>query len=146
MIKSAIKPYNNLELIDLPDKSFSTTKTIPELTKHYLDSELFYLIGSSNIRIMATPSWNKNDLKRYFKSGSLIVALRGGDQAEEIKTILSALPYQPKELVIFPSSLKDTSSTKIREGLKENRREPGLLPSVYRYALDQWLYVSLKEG
>ena len=95
---------------------------------------------------MATTAWTAKNLDKYFSSGSLVVALRQPDTEQDIKDILGSLSSQPKELVIVPSPAADVSSTDIRQALSKNKKSKGLLPSVYRYSRNQWLYVSLNKG
>lgn len=146
MIAQAITPYDKLELLELPDMSFNVTRTLPELRKNFPSSQLYFLIGSNNARDMNSSNWSEDSINRYFKAGNLIIALREEDDLESLKRSLANLPSSPKEMIIITTPNKSVSSTKIREALRDNKDVAGLLPSVYRYVKNQWLYVSLNKG
>ena len=146
MITQAIKPYSNLELLELPDMFFNVTRTLPQLRKKYPNSELLFMMGSNNALEMNTDSWSKDAIKRYFKAGNLIIAMREGDDPKYLQQRLAKLPFKPKEVVIIKTSEQNVSSTKIRQALRDNKVVAGLLPSVYRYVKKQWLYISVNNG
>jgi nicotinate-nucleotide adenylyltransferase len=146
MISQAIKPYDKLELLELPDMFFNVTRTLPQLRKKFSTSELFFLIGSNNARDMNSSNWSEDSINRYFKAGNLIIALREEDDVGSLKRILASLPSSPREMTIISTPSRSVSSSKIREALRENKDAIGLLPSVYRYVKNQWLYVSVNRG
>src|SRR5665213_170399 len=88
MITQAIKPYKKLGLLELPDIFFNVSRTLPELRKEFPSTELFFMMGSSNARDMNKANWSEESIKRYFKAGNLIVALREGDDLESLKRSL----------------------------------------------------------
>jgi nicotinate-nucleotide adenylyltransferase len=146
MISQAIKPYDKLELLELPDMFFNATRTLPQLRKKFPASELFFLVGSGNVKGMNRANWSEDSIERYFKAGNLIIALREEDDLASLKHSLASLPAAPKKIAIISTPNKAISSSKIREALRDNKTAVGLLPSVYRYVKNQWLYVSLKRG
>jgi nicotinate-nucleotide adenylyltransferase len=146
MITQAIKPYKKLELVELPDMFFNVARTLPQLRKKFPASQLFFLVGSNSAQDMNRANWSQESIKRYFKAGNLIVALREGDDVESLKRSLASLPATPKEIIIITTPSRSVSSTKIREALRNNKVITGLLPSVYRYVKNQWLYVSVNRG
>jgi len=146
MINQAIKPYDKLELLELPDMFFNATRTLPQLRKKFPSSQLFFLMGSGNVRDMNRANWSEDSIKRYFKAGNLIIALREEDDLKSLKLSLASLAFSPKEITIISTPNKAISSSKIRAALRDNKTVAGLLPSVYRYVKNQWLYVSLNRG
>jgi len=146
MITQAIKPYKQLELLELPDMSFNTNRTLPQLRKEFPRGQLFFLVGSSNVEDMNSSNWTEKSIRTYFKAGNLIVALREEDDLESLKLSLASLPSRPKEVTIISTPKKSISSSKIRQALRDNKAAVGLLPSVYRYVKNQWLYVSVNKG
>jgi len=146
MITQAIKPYDRLELLELTDMSFNVTRTLPQLRKKFPRSQLFFLMGSNNVEDMNRSSWTEKSIRLYFKAGNLIVALREEDSLESLELSLASLPTSPQEIAIISTPNKSVSSTKIREALRDNKVVAGLLPSVYRYVKNQWLYVSVNKG
>lgn len=146
MIAQAIKPYDNLELLELPDRFFNVSRTLPELQKRFPACQLFFLIGSNSAKDMNTSNWTEDSINRYFKAGNLIVALREGDDLDSLQRSLTSLPSAPKEIMVIKTPKKSVSSTKIREALRDNKEVAGLLPSVYQYVKNQWLYVSVNRG
>jgi len=88
----------------------------------------------------------EKSIERYFKAGNLIVALRDEDDLKSLELSLVSLPSKPKEITIISTPNKAISSSKIRQALRDNTAANGLLPSVYRYVKNQWLYVSVNKG
>lgn len=146
MITQAIKPYDKLELLELPDMFFNVTRTLPQLRKKFPKVQLYFLMGSNNVMDMNRASWSEKSIERYFKAGNLIVALRNEDDLKSLELSLASLPSNPKEITIISTPNKSISSSKIRQALRDNTAAIGLLPSVYRYVKNQWLYVSVNKG
>ena len=137
MIKQAIKPYKRFKLLELDDKRFSVSKTLPKLTSVFGERQMVFLFGSDKVNQLA--SWPNAD--KLFVSSGLIIGLRQGDDLSQIK--LQAKARQPKSLDVINSYAPDVASTKIRASLTNNQAADGLLTSVSRYIRRNWLYISI---
>ncbi|HUD10485.1 MAG TPA: nicotinate-nicotinamide nucleotide adenylyltransferase [Candidatus Saccharimonadales bacterium] len=146
MITRAIRPYQNLALLELPDLSFDVPHTLPKLQKEFPDAALVFLMGSDAAQKLTSPSWSPDELSTYLQTAGLIIAMRKSDDLTTIQKTLADLPVQPRSVHSITTSEQHISSSKIRQALRRNQPTTGLLPSVYRYTRDQWLYASLTKG
>jgi nicotinate-nucleotide adenylyltransferase len=139
MLRRALKPHADLDIMELVDISFSAERTLPYLKKEFKDDELIFLFGSDVVPRLA--GWPKSD--RLLKAGELVVGLRSNSDRAQIHKIVEAWPVQPAAVTIFESYAPDVSSGKIRLALRRRQKAQGLLKSVERYSDSHWLYVSL---
>jgi nicotinate-nucleotide adenylyltransferase len=139
MLRRAIKPHPQFDVLELVDVSFSVERTLPFLQGQFPDSELVFLFGSDVIPGLA--DWPK--ASNLLKSGELVVGLRTSHDRQSIHKIVEAWPAQPKAVTIFESYAPDVSSGNIRQALRMRQPTSGLLKSVERYSDRNWLYVSL---
>jgi len=141
MLRRALRPYNQFDILELTDVSFSVEHTLPHLRQVFRDDELVFLFGSDVFPGLAT--WPK--IERLLKDCELVISLRDQDDVEKVKSQIEALPWQPKAVTIFQSFAPNVSSGKIRAALRRRTKTHGLLASVQRYSDRHWLYVSLAE-
>lgn len=139
MLKKALQPHPQFDVMELVDVSFNIERTLPFLERQFPGDELVYLFGSDVIAGLA--GWPKSD--RLLKSGELVIGLRSRDDRQEIHKIVENWSQQPKSVIIFDSYAPDVSSGKVRDALRQRKPADGLLKSVERYSNNNWLYVSL---
>ena len=139
MLKRALKPHPQFDLLELVDVNFSIERTLPYLSSRFLADELVFLFGSDVVPGLA--GWPKAD--RLLKSGEFVIGLRSQDDRSKIRAIVEAWPHQPKTVTMFDSYAPGVSSGKVRAGLRARRQPKGLLRSVEQYSNRHWLYVSL---
>lgn len=139
MLNRALKPYDQLEVLELVDVSFSVERTLPWLQQQFPDSELVFMFGSDIVPTMA--KWPQAD--KLLNAGELVIGIRSFDKREDVRKIIESWEYQPKTVTIFDSYAPDVSSGKVREALQQRQPTKGLLKSVERYSNRHWLYVSL---
>jgi nicotinate-nucleotide adenylyltransferase len=137
MITRALRPHNKLELLELPDKYFSITHTLPRLHIQFQGAQLVFLMGSDVVKHIA--SWPS--LEQLFATSELCVGRRTQDSEQEIFAALAAAAAQPMKTTIIESYGKRISSTAVRMALYENRQIAGLLHSVRSYVKREWLYL-----
>lgn len=139
MIRRAIKPHPQFDILEMVDISFSVERTLPRLQKDFPKSQLVFLFGSDVITGLA--DWPQAD--NLLKNGELVIGLRSQNKREDIKKIIEGWQIQPSAVTIFDSFAPDVSSGKIRQALRLRKPANGLLKSVERYSDHHWLYVSL---
>jgi nicotinate-nucleotide adenylyltransferase len=142
MLKQAIKPYPNMGVLELVDKSFTVKRTLPELQNIFQSAELVILVGSDVLAHMS--DWPNIDV--LLRKCELIVGARAQDEPAMIRTIVNAWPRQPQGLYIIQSHAPHVSSTHVRGALARRAHASGLLASVHSYAKANWLYVSIEHA
>lgn len=141
MLKQALKPYQNIGVLELVDVSFSVKRTLPFLEQKFEGAELVYLFGSDIVAGLA--DWQNVD--KLLKDGELVIGLRSQDDKKEIHRIIEQWTTQPRLVTVFDSFAPSVSSGQVRQGLKQRQQVQGLLTSVERYSNRHWLYVSLEQ-
>jgi nicotinate-nucleotide adenylyltransferase len=139
MLRRALQPHPQFDVLELVDISFSVERTLPFLLTQFPDSQLVFLFGSDVVPGLA--SWPKAE--RLLKSGEFVIGLRSQDKTDDIKAVIEAWPTQPAAVTLFESFAPDVSSGKVREALRRRKPAKGLLKSVERYSDHNWLYISL---
>lgn len=138
MLKRASKPHRRLHVLEIEDMRLSVAITLPRLQKHFSGAELVFLLGSDVAPHV--PEWaNAKQLLKH----ELVVGVRADQQAEKVPAMTANWPLAPKRLTVVQTYGAELSSTVIREAISSKRYVPGLLTSVERYAVQNWLYVSL---
>ena len=138
MINQAVKPHNQLGVIELEDKKFTVNKTMARLNKRLPNQQLVFLFGSDKVPDITT--WPNSD--RLFKAADFIIGLRKGDTEQQIKVLTANWPKPP--LKIISSYSPKIVSTEIRDSLRNGRSAKGLLKSVAAYVKQHWLYISVR--
>jgi nicotinate-nucleotide adenylyltransferase len=139
MIKHALKPHRQLEVLELVDINFSVERTLPELQKQFPNDELVFIFGSDIVSGMT--NWPHID--KLLHNFDIVIGLRNEDSRASLHTIIEAWPSQPKSVIMFPSYAPRISSGKVREALRRHQPAEGVLASVERYSDRNWLYVTL---
>lgn len=139
MLKRALRPHPQFEVMEMVDAKFSVGKTLPALAKLFPSSQLVFLFGSDVIEGLA--SWPHAD--QLLKEGELIIGLRNQDKRDAIKKVISGWKTKSPAITIFNSYAPHVSSGKIRSAIRKRKPTSGLLASVERYSDNHWLYISL---
>jgi nicotinate-nucleotide adenylyltransferase len=139
MVKQAIKPHPKFMTIELTDISFNIEKTLPKLQTLFAGDQLVFLVGSDVADNLI--HWPKAE--RLLKSSELVVGVRQGQDKYKLAETISNWPITPRQVIILESWAPKVSSTQVREALRNNRTEAGILSSVEKYSNKNWLYVSL---
>jgi len=140
MLRLATKPHKKLEVLELPDKQFSVSRTLPRLQKQFDDAELHLLIGSDIVPYLAGGAWPQAD--RLLAGMRLIVGLRDSGQEQEVAGALQEL-LSDRSFRIVRADNTFASSRDIRNSLRRGKRHAGALRSLEGYIKANWLYVSI---
>lgn len=142
MLKLALRPYQKLDVLELPDKQFSVTKTLPRLRKQLPDDDLFMLIGSDMLQLLSTSDaaqqWPGFEL--FIKQVTLLVGVRSDSEKSKAEIGLKLL--QPTGHVI-ETNRPHVSSRDIRHVLMQGKEHDELLGSLKSYIRQHWLYASV---
>ncbi len=139
MVKHAIKPHPQFDVMELADISFNVERTLPKLESFFEGDQLVFLFGSDVVKNIA--SWPNSS--RLLSKSELVIGLRSKDARKNLKAIIDDWPTKPWSITIFESYAPDVSSGKIRAALRRRRPAAGTLKSVERYSDRHWLYISL---
>lgn len=142
MLRLALRPYKDLEILDLPDKQFSVNATLPRLKKLFPGSELSMLVGSDMLDVLTSNEVEAQwpNYKQFLKSVNLIAGVRNDSGYDIAKKQMSRL--QSDGLVIA-SKRPHASSRDIRSAVRRGKEHTELLGSLKSYISDNWLYASL---
>ena len=141
MITRAIKPYNQLGLLELPDIYFDTRHTLVKLRREFADAQLVMLLGSDLLLHLA--EWP--DVGDLLSSTELAIGLRSAQTTELVSRAITQLPVQPPAVTIIKTANGHVASAKIRQAIRKRHQAAGLLASVQRYATAEWLYASVSN-
>ena len=125
---------SDIELIQ--EKQLNTTLEL--LQEKYPDHELYFVIGTDNLRELYW--WGYIDL--LLAKYKIIVLERGIDNIDKIISSQDFLQKYQKSFIRYPQKIvTNLSSTYIRESLKKNHDINFLLPKeVYQYIKENNLY------
>lgn len=139
MLRRAIKPHQDLRLLELVDKHFTLERTLPQLRRLFTGNKLVLLMGADVF--VGVPLWAKrHDL---LKDIEFVVSIRGQYELPVVLHTMQKLALPAPAVTVVDSMQPDVSSTQMRLALALNRPIKGLLPSVQRYANKEWLYVQI---
>lgn len=141
MLKLVANKNSNFIVSDIDmhgDKSLHTIETLEEMQKQFPDKEMWFLIGSDNLKELYT--WNRpEELVSKYK---ILVMERETDKMEEIIEN-DELLYKHKEnfIKVNEEIRSNYSSTYVRAQIKDGKSVRYLLPDeVYEYILENKLY------
>ena len=141
MLKLVANKNRNFIVSDIDmhgDKSLHTIETLEEMQKQFPDKEMWFLIGSDNLKELYT--WNRpEELVSKYK---ILVMERENDKIEGIIEN-DELLYKHKEnfIKVNEEIRSNYSSTYVRAQIKDGKSVRYLLPDeVYEYILKNKLY------
>lgn len=114
LLKRSIEPFPNLSVRMLEVEQFCAYGALPELLDIFDGDELWMLLGSD---VVHTFSYRWKDLDTIFQEMAMVIAIREGDNAKDIKKVFKNLRTKVKpRYAIIDSPLADVNSTRIRRG------------------------------
>lgn len=142
MLKLALKPYKKLDVLELPDKQFSVAKTLPRLQKRFQDAELYHIMGSDMLELLASANGGREwpGYDQYLRTVKLLIGVRS-DTAKQ-KVVSQLQQFQPDGKVVVAASAEVSSST-IRLAVSRGKVPDELLKSLRQYVKKHWLYASI---
>jgi len=142
MLRQAIRPHNQLALLELVDRQFSVQKTLPQLRHLFSDIELVFLMGAEVFTKI--PEWRNSS--QFVDGAEYVVAIRSQKELDAVNATIALLGIPSSSITIVDSVRPEVSSTKLRYALRQNRSDEGMLRSVESYAKREWLYASVRQN
>jgi nicotinate-nucleotide adenylyltransferase len=134
MLQRALHPYKQFATFELPDA---------RLTSRSL-TRLLEALPPANYSLLTTASellWHEGALPAIYHKLHLVIAVTSHAQMAEVLTRLSGSDRSFGNLTFVDIGTEHISSADVRKGLRSGRQVQGILPSVWRYARKQWLYL-----
>jgi nicotinate-nucleotide adenylyltransferase len=134
MLRHAVKPYKQFEVFDLPDA---------RLTSRSL-ARMLETLPKANLSLLTTASellWHEGDLPAFYRRLHLVIAVTSHAQMAEVLSLINNNELLFGNLTFIDIGTDHISSTTIRQSIRSGKPVRGILPSVWRYARKQWLYL-----
>jgi nicotinate-nucleotide adenylyltransferase len=142
MLRQAIKPHDQLSLLELVDRRFSVQKTLPQLQRLFPDVLLTFLMGADVFTNI--PKWQR--AAQLVQGVAFVVAVRSPQDLAAVNATVALFGVPSSSVTIVDSMRPEVSSTKLRYAIRQNRKDKGLLMSVEKYARREWLYASVRQN
>jgi nicotinate-nucleotide adenylyltransferase len=134
MLKRALQPYEQFAVFDLPDARL-TSRSLTRVAQALPDAQFSLLTTASELL------WHEGELPTLFHKLHLVVAVTSHAQMAEVLARLNGDNRPLGNITFVDIGTDHISSADVRKGLRQGRQVRGLLPSVWRYARKQWLYL-----
>lgn len=134
MLKHALKPYKQFKIFDLPDARL-TSKSLSRVAES---------LPTANFSLLTTASellWHEGELPALYHKMHLVIAVTSHAQMAEVMTRITSSDHLLGNLTFIDIGTDHISSTAIRQSIRSGKPVRGILPSVWRYARKQWLYL-----
>lgn len=138
MLNNALQPHPQLSVLEMVDRNFSVSRTLPQLEALFAGHQLALIVGSDVV--YSLPQWPY--AKRMLKHLELIVGVRAEHSLPTMERLIGDWQAQPRGVTLIDSYAAAVSSSQIRQALRDDHSASGLLCSVEKYARNEWLYVS----
>lgn len=136
MLARALKPHRQFAVLDMPDACL-TASSLARLRQD--------LPAGAEVSLLTTASdflWKQDEIPQVYEAAPLVVAVTSHAQLAEVLARVQQTGRHFHNISFVDIGKDHISSAAIRSGLRKNQRVHGLLPSVMRYARQQWLYIS----
>ncbi|MFZ1324063.1 MAG: adenylyltransferase/cytidyltransferase family protein [Candidatus Saccharimonadales bacterium] len=140
MLKLALRPYPALRVLELADKQFTITRTLPKLKRLFPHDELHLLMGTDVLQSLREGHWPHAE--RLLAEVRLVVGVRAQADLRRAQQILATI--QPHGLAI-ETGRPAASSRAIRNALQDGKTHHELLESIKKYITENWLYVTVES-
>lgn len=134
MLARALQPYPQFSVFELPDARLNA-RSLARLTADLPKADYSLLITASELL------WYETELPMLYYKLHLVVAVTSHAQMAEVLARLTQTDRPLGGLTFVDIGTDHISSAEVRKGLRAGRQVRGLLPSVWRYARKQWLYL-----
>lgn len=135
MLRHALKPHRQFSVFDLPDARL-TASSLARVRQEQPTAEFSLLTTAGELL------WHEGDLPVLYERLPLVVAVTSHAQMAEVLARVHATDRHYQTITFVDIGKDHISSASVRKGLRHNQSVRGLLPSVVRYARQQWLYIS----
>ncbi|HUB93262.1 MAG TPA: hypothetical protein VMB52_02055 [Verrucomicrobiae bacterium] len=134
MLGAALKPYRQFETFDLPDARL-TSRSFARVADALPRADFSLLTTASDLL------WRQGELPALYRRLHLVIAVTSHAQMAEVLTRLTDSEHLFRNVTFIDIGTDHISSTVIRQSIRSGQPARGVLPSVWRYARKQWLYL-----
>lgn len=134
MLQRALQPYEQFSVFDLPDARL-TSRSLTRVTEALPEAQFSLLTTASELL------WHEGELPMLFHKLHLVVAVTSHTQMAEVLARLNGDNRPLGNITFVDIGTDHINSADVRKGLRQGRQVRGILPSVWRYARKQWLYL-----
>jgi nicotinate-nucleotide adenylyltransferase len=134
MLQRALHPYRQFSVFELPDARL-TSKSLGRVVAALPDGDYSLLTTASDLL------WHEGDLPALYHKLHLVIAVTSHAQMAEVLARLTASDRPLGNITFVDIGTDHISSAEVRKALRAGEQARGILPSVWRYARKQWLYV-----
>lgn len=135
MLQRALHPYKQFSLFELPDAQLNA-RSLTRLISALPPADYSLLTTASELL------WHQGELPTLYRKLHLVIAVTSHAQMAEVLTRLTGSERPLGNLTFVDIGTDHISSADVRKGLRAGQQVRGILPSVWRYARKQWLYLS----
>jgi nicotinate-nucleotide adenylyltransferase len=134
MLGRALHPYKQFSVFELPDARL-TSRSLTRVVEALPKADYSLLTTASDLL------WHEGDLPVLYHKLHLVIAVTSHAQMAEVLTRLTGSERPLGNITFVDIGTDHISSAEVRKGLRTGEQVRGLLPSVWRYARKQWLYL-----
>ncbi len=134
MLNHALHPYKQFSVFDLPDARL-TSNSLSRVVSALPKAEYSLLTTASELL------WHEGELPALYRKLHLVIAVTSHAQMAEVLQKLTGSDRPLGNLTFVDIGTDHISSADVRKGLRQGKQVRGILPSVWRYARKQWLYL-----
>jgi len=116
MLKLATESNPNLKVLELPDRQFSVSKTLPRLNQKFPADQLYLLIGSDLLEHIG--EWPL--LNRLLSRMGLIVGLREGYNRLRANRQIAQLPLKNEQVFLIKNPAAKISDAHNRQDFRKS--------------------------
>ncbi|HSX06295.1 MAG TPA: hypothetical protein VLG92_01080 [Candidatus Saccharimonadia bacterium] len=135
MLSNALRPYPQFSLLEMPDARL-TARSLARIFGSLPEVECSLLTAASDLL------WHQGELPAFYHKLHLIIAVTSHKQMAEVLARLTEDSRPFGNITFVDLSNEHVSSAAVRTALRSGKSMRGVLPSVWRYAKKQWLYIS----
>jgi nicotinate-nucleotide adenylyltransferase len=134
MLNRALHPYKQFSVFELPDARL-TSRSLTRVVEALPPADFSLLTTASELL------WHEGELPMLYHKLHLVIAVTSHAQMAEVLGRLTASERPLGNLTFVDIGTDHISSADVRKGLRSGQQVRGILPSVWRYARKQWLYL-----
>lgn len=134
MLQRALHPYEQFSVFELPDARL-TPRSLSRVVEALPQAEYSLLTTASELL------WYEGELPSLYRRHHLVIAVTSHAQMAEVLVRLTNSDRPLGNITFVDIGTEHINSADIRKGLRSGEPVRGVLPSVWRYARKQWLYL-----
>lgn len=134
MLQAALRPHKQFDIFDLPDARL-TSRSLSRIIAAMPPAHFSLLITASELL------WHEGELPALYHRLHLVVAVTSHTQMAEVLTRIAGSDRLFANITFIDIGTDHISSSTIRRSIRSGKPVHGILPSVWRYARKQWLYL-----